>query len=314
MNHFPEPVRPPTQVFEKREKRRANLIRAAKWGIAIRASIILGELAGVFWLGSHALMMDAFASIVDVASTIFLVICIKIAERPPDETHPFGHGRVEPLAGLILGLMLAVFGLLSLLQHTSEFKMEGTVSPFIWLIPFAAVLLLEGCYHVVIHTAKKENSPALAADAIHYRIDALTSLFATIALLLASFYPQMGGKFDESGALAISLLMIILGLYAAKSNVHQVLDSPPPASYFQLVRESALKVPGVRDTEKLRIQLYGPDAHVDIDVEVDPHLSVDLAHEISQKVRAEIQKEWPAVRDVTVHIEPFYPNDHQGLR
>ncbi len=310
MQRFPDPIGPPEQVYEQREQRRANLIRAAKWGVAIRISIILGELAGVFWLGSRALMMDAFASIVDVASTIFLMICIKLAERPPDTTHPFGHGRVEPLAGLLLGLMMSVFGLISLLQHTSDFTQTAPVNPFIWLIPFSAVLLLEGCYHVVIQTAKNENSPALAADAIHYRIDALTSLLATIALLLASFYPHLGGKFDDSGAIAISLLMIVLGLYAAKNNVHQVLDSPPPARYFQLVRDAALKVAGVRETEKLRIQLYGPDAHVDIDVEVDPALTVDLAHQISQKVRAEIQKDWPAVRDVTVHIEPFYPNDH----
>lgn len=64
------------------------------------------------------------------------------------------------------------------------------------------------------------------------------------------------------------------------------------------------------DTEKTRIQLYGPDAHVDIDIEVDPELSVQKAHKISQEVRIEIQKAWPAVRDVTVHIEPYYPNDH----
>lgn len=311
MKQFPEPVDLPTQFFEERKKRQSNLIYAAKWGILIRLLIIVGELVGVFLWGSHALMMDAFASMVDVASTIFLVICIWFAERPPDQNHPFGHGRIEPLAGLLLGLMLSVFGVTSLLQHSSHFNQEVAPSPYVWVIPFIALLLLEGCYHLLTHIAKKEHSPALAADAIHYRMDAITSLFAAVALLLASYYPQYGAFFDDSGAIAISLLMIILGVFAAKNNLNQVLDSPPPDEYFDRVRQASFRVPGVLGTEKLRIQLYGPDAHVDIDIEVDPTLTVDDAHLISQSVRVEIQKEWPAVRDVTVHIEPFYPNDHE---
>jgi divalent metal cation (Fe/Co/Zn/Cd) transporter len=76
------------------------------------------------------------------------------------------------------------------------------------------------------------------------------------------------------------------------------------------VKEAALKVEGVLATEKVLIQSYGPDAHVDIDIEVAPNLSVEVAHKLTQKVRAEIQKAWPAVRDVIVHIEPYYPGDH----
>jgi len=310
MSRFPDPVGVPNEIYSERMRRQRSLIYAAKWGIAIRLLIIIAEMAGVFLFGSHSLMMDAFASIVDVASTIFLVVCIRFAELPPDENHPFGHGRVEPLAGLLLGLMLSVFGVTSLLQHSSQFNQERAPNSYLWIIPFAALILLEGCYHLAQHIAKKENSPALAADAIHYRMDALTSLFAAAALMLASYFPKLGALFDDSGAIAISLLMIVLGIYAAKKNLAQVLDSPPPAEYFEKVREASSVVPGVLGTEKLRIQQYGPDAHVDIDIEVDPGLTVDLAHRISQNVRAEIQRRWPAVRDVTVHIEPYYANDH----
>ncbi|MCB1136629.1 MAG: cation transporter, partial [Chlamydiia bacterium] len=76
------------------------------------------------------------------------------------------------------------------------------------------------------------------------------------------------------------------------------------------VRTAALRVPGVRETEKIHLQVYGPDALVGIDIEVDPKMPVDEAHDITQKVRAEIQKDWPAVRDVIVHVEPYYPGDH----
>jgi divalent metal cation (Fe/Co/Zn/Cd) transporter len=129
-------------------------------------------------------------------------------------------------------------------------------------------------------------------------------------LMMAAFFPHWGGTIDHLGALVIACFMIGLGLYGSKINLNQLMDVVPEKHYFDTVITAAKKVPGVYGTEKTRIQLYGPDAHVDIDVEVDPLLTVDHAHGISQQVRAEIQKAWPAVRDVTVHIEPYYPNDH----
>ncbi|MFG0294568.1 MAG: cation diffusion facilitator family transporter, partial [Maioricimonas sp. JB045] len=80
--------------------------------------------------------------------------------------------------------------------------------------------------------------------------------------------------------------------------------------HFDRVRTSAMRVEGVQDVEKLRIQQAGPDAHVDIDIEVDPEMSVADAHVITQHVRAQIQADWPFVRDVVVHVEPFYRDDH----
>ena len=116
--------------------------------------------------------------------------------------------------------------------------------------------------------------------------------------------------FDHVGAALIALFMVGVGINAARSNMHQILDRIPTDGYFEKVKESALRAAGVLGTEKIRVQLFGPDAYVGIDIEVDPQLSVQVAHGISQKVRYEIQKELPEVRDVMVHVEPFYPNDH----
>jgi cation diffusion facilitator family transporter len=182
--------------------------------------------------------------------------------------------------------------------------------PWAWIFPFIAVIILEASYRILMRTAKRVNSPALAADAVHYRIDGITSLCAMFALMGAAYYPHHGGLFDHIGAILIACFMIGIGFYATRDNFHQLMDKTPDANYFNLVQEVARKVKGVKGTEKIRIQLYGPDAHIDIDVEVEPDLSVRLAHQISQQVRAAIQKAWPAVRDVTVHIEPYYANDH----
>ena len=313
MSKFPGTLPLPEIVQRLRDIRRRQMISTAKRGVALRFSIILAELAGFVYFGSSSLLLDGLSSLVDVASSLLLILCIKLADRPPDRHHPFGHGRFEPIAGLQLGVLLASLGVMMLFQQVSAIlygKKEGVIHPYTWVIAFVAMALLEIAYRHMRKTAKKQNSPALLADAIHYRIDGINSLFAMVALLLAAYFPSYSLFIDHIGAVSIAALMIGIGAVAAKNNIHQLLDRVPEERYFALVRDAAMKVEGIHATEKLRIQVYGPDAHVSIDVEVDPSLSVEVAHEITQKVRHAIQVAWPAVRDVIVHLEPYYVNDH----
>lgn len=313
MSRFPDPILPDNKVLEERRKRKRHLLFAVRWGVTLRLLIVAAELAAFLIFGSFALLMDAIASSLDIISSIFLIFALFLATRPPDKEHPFGHGRYEPLAGMLLGVLLTVIGFGMLLQQlwlVVETVPREPLAPLLWVVPFGAVVLLEICYRIVCYAAKKEDSPALIADAVHYRIDALTSLFAAVALVLGAAFPEWSIFFDQAGACLIAVLMIALGAMAARKNVQQLMDRAPDDEYFKSVRRAALAVPGVYETEKVRIQLYGPDAHVDIDVEVAPNLSVEEAHRISQHVRVAIQKVWPKVRDVTVHIEPYYPGDH----
>jgi cation diffusion facilitator family transporter len=312
MKHFPKPIPLPTSVNSARSERKSHVLKAMRIGILIRSCIIFGEILGVVIFGSRALLMDALASTLDVVSSLFLIFFIKLAERPPDRNHPFGHGRFEPLAGLQLGLLLVLVGLGMFIY---EFLLIGIaekrqIHVYTWILPLVAVILLEICYFISKYVAKKHHSAALLSESYHFRIDSLTSFFAMLALLGGSFFPNYSVLIDNLGAMIIAIVMIVLGIMAMKSNIHQLLDRVPDEKYFKRIIHAAKKVKGVKETEKIRVQLYGPDAHVSIDVEVEPQLSVEKAHSISQAVRAEIQKEWPAVRDVIVHIEPYYPGDH----
>lgn len=312
MSHFPDQIKPPPSVNRARNTRKKHVIRATSWGIAIRSIIILGEFLGVIAFGSSALLMDALSSLIDVGCSLFLIVFIRLAERPPDKNHPFGHGRYEPLAGLQLGLLLAVIGGGMFVQQILQLPQVhgGVLDRRAWLIPLGAMILLEICHSIIKYEAKKHHSTALAAEAAHYRVDSVTSLLAAMTLLCAAYFPEWSLTIDHIGAITIALFMVGIGIQAVRDNFNQLVDRVPDERYFESVRRAANLVLGVLGTEKIRIQLYGPDAHVDIDVEVDPQLQVSAAHEISQHVRVAIQKEWPAVRDVTVHIEPYYPNDH----
>lgn len=313
MSKFPPSIPLPESVNESRFQRRKQMVATATRGVILRSVIIVAEILGFIFLNSSALLLDALSSLFDIAASLFLIFCIRFADKPPDTNHPFGHGRFEPIAGLQLALLLSAVGCGMFIQQLTLLSTEASdhaINPYTWIIPMGAVVLLEISYQHLKRTAKRQNSPALLADAVHYRIDGINSLFAMVALIFAAYFPQYSNLCDHLGAVVIALLMVGIGIFAAKNNLHQLLDRVPAPHYFERVKAAALCVEGVLATEKIRIQLYGPDAHVSIDIEVEPGLSVELAHELTQKVRAEIQKQWPAVRDVIVHIEPYYPGDH----
>lgn len=299
-----------------RKNRVRALVRGAVQGIFVRVLIASIELVFALIYGSASLFMDALSTSLDIATSLALIISFKLAAKPPDTHHPFGHGRLEPLAGLQLGLFLAFLGGGMFFYNFSEIPKSdpyANLHPYLWIIPGVSILLLEMCYRMLMRTAEKEESPALAADAVHFRVDSLTSVFAASALLLGGIFPTFSQQLDHLGAVLISLFMIFVGVNAAKNNMHQVLDRTPSKEYFEKVRQAAMRAAGVLGTEKIRMQLFGPDAHVDIDVEVDPEMSVEAAHAISQNVRLEIQKELPQVQDVIVHVEPYYPGDHHEV-
>jgi cation diffusion facilitator family transporter len=300
-------------VREARQERTVRLIEVSLWGIGVRAGVVAAELAAVWWTASSALLVDAIATIADVAATLGLVGAIKLAERPPDRDHPFGHGRYEPLAGLQLGTLIVFLGVaLGVSEAISLVRGEaaGRFPLSVVIVPAVAAVLLEVTCRMVLRRGRAANSSALVAEAYHYRIDAITSLLAAVGLTLAAVVPEYSRSIDHAFAFLLAAIMAWLGGLACRENMHQLLDRIPHEDRFDRVRDSALKVKGVRDVEKVRIQHAGPDAHVDIDVEVDPQLSVEEAHVITQHVRARIQSDWPSVRDVVVHVEPHYAGDH----
>lgn len=312
MDRFHEPVNPRKDLLLLRRARYKEVTKACYRGIYIRLAIIALEVAGFLFTQSQALWLDAISTSLDIAFSVFLVVSIKYASKPPDENHPFGHGRFEPIAGLQLSLILVIFGsILGLDQFKNTFSSEAKVFPFYtFLIPLFAAVAMEGCCQYFKHVAKKSHSSALLADAYHFRSDALSSVVATLALGLAQIDPSYSAISDHLGAFAIALMMIVTGFRSIGENLHQLLDKKPSKSYLAKINQAAMKVKGVLGTEKLRVQRYGPDAHVDIDIEVDPKMSVMKAHRISQEVRASIQEDLPEVQDVMVHVEPFFEDDH----
>jgi len=313
VEEFPEPIELPETVEHARSVRTQRLVRVTTAGVAARMLIIGMELAGFWAFGYAVLLVDAVASLADVVASVAIIAAIKYAEKPPDDDHPFGHGRIEPLAGMQLGMLICLLGGWMAVQQIFDAVTQppaGEVRLIVALIPLAAAILFEIVCRVILRIGNREHSTALVSEAYHYRVDALTSLLAAAGLAVAAMIPSFSNLVDHLSAVLLAAIMLSLGLMAVWQNVHQILDRAPDDAWFDRVRASAEKVEGVLDVEKVRMQFAGPDAHVDIDIEVDPEQSVREAHVITQHVRAQIQTDWPAVREVVVHVEPYYVGDH----
>lgn len=310
---FPEPVQPRDGVRDARNVRTQRLTRVTLAGIAVRLVIVAAELAGFAVYGSATLLVDALASVADVTASLLLVAAIRLAARPPDDDHPFGHGRYEPLAGLQLAVFLTGVGIYLFLRQlwsAATGTAGGDLSLIAAAIPLVAAMLLEVVCRVIAGIGRRHRSSALLAEAAHFRIDAVTSFLASAGIAFAWAAPAYGQLIDHIGAMLLAAVVVWLGLRSAVENLHQLMDRVPESASFERVRDAAANVEGVLEVEKIRIQHAGPDAHVDIDIEVDPAIRVDEAHRIAQHVRARIQSSWPSVREVVVHVEPYYAGDH----
>lgn len=314
--NFPHKIRPRPHLFDTPRKQRTKALASASLrACCIRLTLIAIEMVGYFATGSQSLLLDALASSYDLVTSAALLSCLWIAQTPPDKKHPFGHGRLEPIAGMQMALFLVLFGLYLFYQEGSWFLFASTqeaqpIASYSGLFALVATVLMEFSYRHLIRQARHHESRAMETEALHYRLDAANSLLATFVLFCAAVLPSYSHYLDHLGASVIALMMIISGAGAVKNNLDQLLDARPDSAHFTRIERAAMQVRGVKGTEKIAIQQYGPDAHVDIDVEVEPDLRVDEAHKISQKVRVAIQENWPAVQNVTVHIEPYYPDDH----
>ena len=310
-DQFPDAVLPPATVADRRQTRLVEVRGLVLVGVIVRGAVVVLELAGYWLLGSAALLLDGLASLADIAASLALLAAIQLAVRPPDDDHPFGHGRYEPLAGLQVGLLIAGAGTLLLVQllfgHQREVFLPKSGA---FVIPLVAAIALFVTGLVMRRIATQHRSSALKAEAHHYTIDAATSLVAMLALLAGEFVPTWAIRVDYLAAIALAVLMIGVGVVATLENLHQLMDRTPAEAYFDRVRDAAAAIDGVLEVEKIRIQAAGPDAHVDIDIEVDPLMSVEDSHRLTQFVRAAVQAEWPMVREVVVHVEPYYPDDH----
>jgi cation diffusion facilitator family transporter len=286
-----------------------SALRIAQVSIAVGLFLAVVKITSGLMANSLAVIADGVESAGDVVAS--LILWLRISAQPPDEDHPYGHGRFEILAGQAIGAFLIATG--SLLGWQAIHHLQQTQSPpqpfAIWtvLLSISLKLALARWKH---SAAKKFRSAALQADAANDWLDVLSGCIAIIAVGLNLYNPILFSHADAIGGVLIAILVIVLGLQVLRQSSWELLDTMPSPAMLAEIRKCALQVPGALGIEKCLARKTSFQYHVDLHLEVDSQLTVERAHQISGAVRAAIRNNIDWVADVLVHIEPA-PSDNR---
>ena len=283
-------------------------MRSTLVGIVINALLaVVKGVAGILG-NSYALVADAVESASDVVSSIIVWYGLKIAVKPPDEDHPYGHGKAEPLAAMVVAL--ALFAAAAFIAYESVKQIvtpHYTPAPFTLVVLVLVIVTKELLFRFVFKVGDAVGSTAVKSDAWHHRSDAITSAAAFIGISIA----LVGGKGYESAddwaALLASGIIVFNAYRLVRPALAELTDASPAFDAEHAIRGVAMNVEGVRGTHKCFVRKMGFDYYVDLDVVVDGRLTVRDGHNIAHKVQNAIREANPLVAKVFVHVEPDDP-------
>jgi cation diffusion facilitator family transporter len=253
---------------------------------------------------STSVVADGLESAGDVFASGFVLLGLTLAAKPADADHPYGHGRVEILTGLLIGLALSAAGALICYGSLARLGSPGTVAPYVvW--PLVISLFAKVCLATVkFRFARKLKSDSLAADAWNDFVDTLSACAALIAVGLTLRDPARFADADSYGGLFVGLIVIAIGVKVAHDTSMQLMDTMPDPGLIEEIRVAARSVTGVRGIEKCFARKTGLRYHVDLHMEVDPGMTVLQSHQLAHRVRQRIMERLDWVADVLVHVEP----------
>jgi cation diffusion facilitator family transporter len=291
------------EVVRERAERGA---RAAQAGLLVNAGLALTKfLAGV--LGhSYALIADAVESLADIFSSLIVWSGLRISARSADEQYPFGYGKAEALAAVVVGFMLIGAAVGISIEAVREILIpHHSPAPFTLGVLFAVILVKEVLFRRVFKVGEEVESTAVKGDAWHHRSDALTSAAAAIGIGVALIGGPGWAAADDWAALAAALVICFNGLRILRPAFGDLMDRSPESAVVERIAAAATSVSGVAATEKLKVRRAGMGLFVDIHVQADPAMSLHDAHILSGKVKSAIQAAVPTVLGVLVHMEPY---------
>jgi len=290
-------------------------IKFAQVGILVNASLVVVKLLSGIIGNSYALIADAAESSTDIFSSFIVWGGLQVASKPADEDHPYGHGKAEPLAAAVVAFMLmgAAFGI-AILAVREIVTPHHTPAPFTLVVLGVVVLVKEVLFRKVEQVGQETRSTAVKADAWHHRSDAITSAAAFIGIAIALWGGPGWEAADDWAALLAAGLIGWNGCHMLRLSIGDLMDELPDPEIVGWVETAANGVAGVLATEKLRLRKFGMEYFVDIHVQANPALSLRESHILSGKVKQAIRTAVPAVKDASIHMEPFEGSERVETR
>jgi cation diffusion facilitator family transporter len=293
-NHVPD-----TLDARYREVRKVTVVGGVVDLLLAIVKIVVGMTGN-----SQALLADGVHSLSDLATDFLVLFAAKHSHREADEEHPYGHGRIETVATVILGVALALVAIgicYDALRRMREPDLLGHPGMLALLVALVSVASKEIIYHYTVRAARRLRSNMLHANAWHSRSDAISSIVVVIGVAGTMY----GFTYlDAIAAAAVGLMIAKIGWDLLWKSLQELIDTSLEEDKVAAIRSAILGVAGVRALHMLRTRRSGSDALVDVHILVDPGLSVSEGHMIGEHVRTRLIGEMDDVSDVTVHIDP----------
>ncbi|HXX41504.1 MAG TPA: cation diffusion facilitator family transporter [Chthoniobacterales bacterium] len=284
--------------------------RLALIGMFVNVAFAVIKIGAGVYGNAYALIADGIESALDVAGSIVIWGGLRFAARPPDATHPYGHGKAEPLAAIFVALGVIVAAIGFAIESTRElFLPQIAPAPFTLFVLILVVIVKETLFRYVMKFGRAIESVAVETDAMRHRADVVSSVAAFIGILVALIGGEKWRTADNWAAIFVCLIIATMGVRLLRPALYDILDTAPRGPIFDLVRASAVAVPGVIEIDKCLVRKMGLEFYVDLHVGVDGNISVRNGHHIAHEVKRAIRERDPRIADVLVHIEPA----HQSL-
>jgi cation diffusion facilitator family transporter len=295
MNSHPQPVATNLQTGA----------RLALIGLVVNVAFAVIKIAGGVFGNAYALIADGMESVLDVAGSIVIWGGLRFAARPPDATHPYGHGKAEPLTAVFVAciVLLAAVGI-AIEAARTLFLPHDKPAGFTLLILLGVVIVKESLFRYVLRFGKSVESMAIEGDAWRHRADVFSSIAAFIGISIALIGGEKWRGADNWAAIFVCFVIGSIGVRLLRPAIYEILDTAPRGDVVDRVRKAAASVPGVVGIDKSLVRKMGLSYYVDLHVEVDGKISVREGHHIAHEVKRAIQNSDPRIADALVHIEP----------
>ncbi|MEJ2360095.1 MAG: cation diffusion facilitator family transporter [Gammaproteobacteria bacterium] len=289
---------------EATQRRYKDVLKVTLIGSFFDLLLGIVKIVAGFLSTSTALIADGVHSLSDLFTDFIVIYAAKHSHREADAEHPYGHGRIETLATVALGLaLLAVAVGIAWDAIVSLFHPENLWQPGVLALVVAclSIVIKEGLFHYSMRIARKYRSNMLKANAWHSRTDAISSVIVVIGIL-----GSMAGLhyLDAIAAVGVAVMIIKVSWDLIWHSLRELIDTGLEPDRVAEIRSSILQVDGVKALHVLRSRRMGGDALVDVHIQVAPMISVSEGHHISETVRERVIDEIDEVADVMVHIDP----------
>lgn len=255
---------------------------------------------------SSALISDGINSAFDVVSGVILIIGAKISGRNPDKEHPYGHERFECVATIILSIVLFVTGVFvghTAIEDLSSGAYKARVLPGKWSI-IAALLSMavkEMMYWYTKTEAERINSVSLKASAWDHRADVISTAGALLGIMISRYGFPAG---DLLASLVVCLFIISTAYQVFREAIHQMTDTSCDDAFLQDLSEKILSIEGVTGIDLLQVRVFGNRYYVDLEISEDGEKSLSEAHKVAELVHDTIEKEYPIIKHIMIHVNP----------